>query len=111
MVTEQELEALGRGSPGSVFLNFSLALLPLSAAFLITLLSTTIPSVGGLVFFVCACIVCFLAGLICLVLAWQNHASSRTLVTQIKSRMPPSSETPPEAPGQEPTGPAAAGQT
>lgn len=89
MITEEELNSLGRGSPGSVFLNFALALLPLAASFLVTLLSTSIPSVTGLTFFICGCIVCFITGLICLVFAWQNHVSSKAIVIEIKHRMPP----------------------
>ena len=89
MVTEEELEALGHNSPGSVFLNFSLALLPLSAAFLITLLTTNIPTTVALVFFICACLVSALAGLICLVFAWRYHVSSGAVVKKIKNRMPP----------------------
>src|SRR5207248_6726060 len=98
MVTEEELDTLGRGSPGSVFLNFALALLPLSVAFLVTLLTTSISSVVGLVFFVCACLICFITGLICLVLAWQNHISTRAVVDKIKNRMPPAPPISQEAP-------------
>ncbi len=53
-VTEEELDAIGRGSAGSIFLNFALALLPLSGGFLITLLTTRIEAVGTLVFFMSA---------------------------------------------------------
>ena len=42
MVTEEEIDKLGGGSPGSIFLNFAIALLSLSASFLLTLLTTTI---------------------------------------------------------------------
>jgi hypothetical protein len=89
MVTEEELETLGRGSPGSIFLNFELALLPLSGASLITLVTTEIPSTPALVFFICACLICFIVGLLCLVLAWRNHVSTGKVVRQIKERMPP----------------------
>jgi hypothetical protein len=88
-VTEAELDAIGRGSPGTVFLNFALALLPLSAAFVITLLSTTITQLGTLVFFVSACILCFLVGLLCLVLAVKYHTSTAKVIEKIKNRMPP----------------------
>jgi hypothetical protein len=40
-VSEEELEAPSRGSLGSIYLNIALTLLPLSAAFLVTLLSST----------------------------------------------------------------------
>ncbi len=89
MVMEEELEAIGRGSPGSIFLNFALALLPLSASFLMTLLVTSINSIGMLIFFVSAFIICLIAGILCAVLAWRYHASVAQVVEKIKNRMPP----------------------
>lgn len=91
-LTEEELDAIGRGSPGSIFLNFALALLPLSAAFLITLLTTTIDNLGTLVFFISACIICFISGTICLVLARHYHKTTIKVIERIKSRMPPIAE-------------------
>ncbi|MBN9122821.1 MAG: hypothetical protein J0I06_27400 [Planctomycetes bacterium] len=88
-VTEDELDQLGRGSPGSVYLNFGLALVPVAVAFLITIASTDIPSLEGKIFFIAGCILFFLVGTLCLVLARVHHVSNRTLVEKIKSRMPP----------------------
>ncbi len=89
MVTEEEIDKLGGGSPGSIFLNFAIALLSLSASFLLTLLTTTIGAIAVLVFFICSCLICFIAGLICSVLSWQTHVSTRAVVGAIKDRMPP----------------------
>lgn len=91
MVTEEELEAIGRGSSGSILLNFALALLPLAGAFLITLLTTRIEALPTLVFFVSGCIICFIAGAICAILSWHFHASTSQVIEKIKNRMPPSS--------------------
>jgi hypothetical protein len=88
-VTEDELEALGRGSPGSLFLNLGLALFPVAVAFLITLLSTDVPTVEGKIFFISSCVLFFLAGTIFFILAASHHVSSQTLVEKIKNRMPP----------------------
>ena len=88
-ITEDELDALGRGSPGSVYLNFALALIPVAIAFLITILSTDIPSQEGKIFFIASCVLFFLAGAICSALARVHHTSARALVERIKSRMPP----------------------
>ena len=88
-VTEDELDALGRGAVGSVFLNFGLALVPLALSFLVTLLSTDIPSVAGKIFFIAGGLVFAVAGLICLALARVHHVSTRSLVDRIKNRMPP----------------------
>jgi hypothetical protein len=105
-VSEEELEALGRGSLGSIYLNIALALLPVSVAFLLTLLSTEIKNTAVLFGFISGCVVCFVAGAICSVLAYANHASTSQLVKKIKERMPPptplESE---EAPDPPPTSP------
>jgi hypothetical protein len=88
-VTEDELETLGRGSPGSLFLNLGLALFPVAIAFLITLLSTDIRTLEGKIFFISSCIIFFLAGTVFFILAASHHVSSKTLVEKIKNRMPP----------------------
>jgi hypothetical protein len=88
-VTEYELDALGNGSPGSLYLNFGLALVPVAVAFLITLLSTDIPTIGGKIFFISACIIFFLVGTLSFILAAKHHVSTKTLVDQIENRMPP----------------------
>lgn len=88
-VTEDELDTIGRGSPGSIFLNFALALLPLAGGFFITILSTKIETIGTLVFFISACIICFLGGVLCAFLAWHYHASTSAVIAKIKDRMPP----------------------
>lgn len=88
-ITEDELDSLGRGSPGSLYLNFGLALVPVAIAFLITILSTDIPSVEGKIFFISGCILFFLIGFISLILAAVHHVSTKSLVEKIKNRMPP----------------------
>lgn len=88
-ITEDELNSLGKGSPGSVYLNFGLALIPVAIAFLITILSTEIPTQEGKIFFIAGCIVFFLIGIICMILAAIHHVSTTSLVEKIKARMPP----------------------
>jgi hypothetical protein len=88
-VTEDELDALGKGSPGSLYMNFGLALVPVALAFPITLLSTDIPTIGGKIFFISGCIIFFLVGILSFVLAATHHISTRALVEKIKNRMPP----------------------
>jgi hypothetical protein len=97
MVSEEELEALSRGSPGSVYLNLALALLPVAVAFLLTQVSTTIENTAALFSFICGCIVCFVAGMICLVLAYVHHSTTAGVVKRIKERMPPQVEAEPAA--------------
>jgi hypothetical protein len=87
-IQEHELDALARGSPGSVLFSFALAMLPLSGSFLITLLTTSIATTGGQIFFVCSCLITFLFGLLCLVLWWKTNVGIENLVQEIKNRMP-----------------------
>jgi vacuolar-type H+-ATPase subunit I/STV1 len=88
-VTEEELDTIGRGSPGAIFLNFAIGLLPLASSFFITLLTTRIEATITLVFFVCACIICLIAGIGCSVLAYHYHSSTAQVIDKIKNRMPP----------------------
>lgn len=106
-VTEEELEALGRGSLGSVYLNLTLALLPVSVAFLLTLLSTEIKNTAVLFAFVSGSVVCFVVGVIFAVLAYVHHTSTSQIVKKIKERMPPPASVEPEEPSppQPPTTP------
>lgn len=104
-ITEDELEALGRGSPGSVYLNLGLALVPVAVAFVVTIASTDIPTVGGKIFFISGSILFFLVGGICLFLARYHHVSTTKLVEKIKNRMPPPEPIPQAAdaaPGDDP---------
>ncbi len=102
-ITEDELESLRRGSPGSIYLNFGLALTPVSIAFLITLLSTNIPSIEGKIFFIAATVVFALAGLIFIVLAGLYHQSVKSVVDRIRNRMPPPEPIPIETPASQTT--------
>ncbi len=101
LVFEHELDMLAHGSPGSVFLNFAYALIPVAITILATLLSTDV-SGTILVVFVCSFLIFLLAGIICLVVGWRGQLGTRALLEQIKNRMPPPparQETPPEEPG------------
>jgi hypothetical protein len=71
------LEVLGRGSPGSLYLNIGLALFPVGISFFVTLLSADIPSQLGKIGFVCSAVVFSLLGTIFLVFAWYHHESSK----------------------------------
>ncbi len=73
-VYEHELDMLKQGTPGALFLNFALFLLPIGVTLIIALATTTITSNRRLVL---------------LVLWWRGYKGSRDLVEQIKNRMPP----------------------
>src|ERR1700674_4860964 len=88
-IYEHELDALGSGSTGSLFLNFSLALLPVSLTLLVTLLTTKIESDRLFAGFMTVAVVTAIAGVLLLFLWWQQHRGSQHMVHEIKGRMPP----------------------
>src|SRR5438477_5741607 len=73
-VYEHELETLASGSPGGIFLNFALALLPLAVGIIVTLRSSTMTDLN-FTLFTSASIIFIVAGLICLALWWKTHRS------------------------------------
>ena len=89
IVSEHELEALARGSSGSLYLNFALALLPVSLTLFVTLLTTIISSDRLFVTFVCVAVIAAIIGTLLLLMWYREHRSWRTLMADIKSRMPP----------------------
>lgn len=96
-ITEQELDVLEKGSPSSLQLNFSIALLSVAASFLITLVTQTL---SGKTFTVVVVItvVGFVIGAY-LMLVWAKHrASVSDTVRRIRGRLP-SDRTPGEQSG------------
>ena len=87
-IYEHELDSLEKGSPGSILLNFSLTLMPVSLSLFLTLITVDVPSVKTFTVYVCLAAIFFVIGLICLVLWYRNHISAKTLVRQIRNRMP-----------------------
>ncbi len=87
-VYEHELETLALGSPAGLFLNFALALLPTALGIIVTLRSGAMTDLNFTIF-TSAAIIFIVAGVICLTLWWRMHRSVRTLVEEIKRRMPP----------------------
>jgi len=107
IVTEHELETLAQGSPAGLLLNFALALLPMAGSIIVTLRSSTMTDLN-FTLFTSASIIFIIAGLICLTLWWRLHTSVKTLVQEIKNRMPPPQGIPATAPAPAAPGPAPA---
>ena len=87
-IYEHELETLAEGSPGGLFLNFALALLPTAVGVIVTLRSGTMTDLNFMLF-TSASIIFMIAGVICLALWRRTYKSVTTLVEEIKKRMPP----------------------
>jgi hypothetical protein len=86
-IYEHELETLAEGSPGGLFLNFALALLPTAVGIIVALRSGTMTDLYFMLF-TAASIIFLIAGAICLALWWRTHKNVTTLVEEIKKRMP-----------------------
>ena len=87
-ITDHELDILERGSPASLYLNFGIFLLSLSASFLIALLTTTVESQRTFTVFVVVTVIGGLAGVVLMSLWWRTRQSASTVIAQIRSRIP-----------------------
>jgi predicted neutral ceramidase superfamily lipid hydrolase len=91
-VSESELEIIERGSPDSIYLTISVALLTLATSFLGSLLLTEIKSSVILFLFIAIVVVGFIVGGILLIL-WKRSSSSVAIcVAAIRRRLPPEGE-------------------
>jgi hypothetical protein len=88
-VSDSELQLLERGSPESLFLNFSIFLISVSLIFLTAILTSEINSTRVFIVFVVVTTVRLVAGLVLLAFwGWYRHSRS-TIFEQIRRRMPP----------------------
>jgi hypothetical protein len=71
-VYEHQLDELAQGSTGSLYLNFSLALLSIFATVLITLVTVSIPPGYQFQGFFCACLITGISGLVLLLAMVQD---------------------------------------
>lgn len=88
-ITEAELESLERGSPDSLFLNFSIAVLSIAISFSAALATTKIDSIFVFTVFVVLTVVGYLAGLVLLCLWWRTHTSVKSVAKDIRGRLIP----------------------
>jgi hypothetical protein len=88
-VSEGELEIIERGSPDSIYLTISVALLTLATSLLGSLLLTDIKSTATLLTFIVIVVVGYIVGGILLIL-WRRSGSSVAIcVAAIRRRLPP----------------------
>lgn len=103
-VSEGELEILERGSPDSIYLNFSIGLLSNCVSFLIALATTSATSLSAKIFLISSTIITGINGTFLLILWFRNRRTVPGLIQRIKDRVPPQGE--PAAP----IGPSASGE-
>jgi hypothetical protein len=103
-VYEHQLDLLAQGSPASLLLNFALFFLGVSATAAGTLWSAPPEKDRVYYTFLIILLVTLIAGVVLLALWWFMHTSTRALIANIKSQMPPNPAI------QEDTGEATAGE-
>lgn len=86
-VTEDELESLEKGSPSSLYLNFSLFLLSAAISFLMSLIFTDITSERIFTVFVIITTFGFIIGFILLILWYRDFRSSTFVAKRIRNRL------------------------
>jgi hypothetical protein len=89
-VTDNELEILEKGSPSSIYLNFSLFLLSTGFSFLTIVLTIDITSIKIFTSFVLIGIIGIILGVVLLAL-WYRESNSNTtseVIKKIKNRIP-----------------------
>ena len=86
-ITDHELDILEKGSPGSVYLNFSIFLLSVGSSFIITLLSTDIQSNRLFTVFVVFSCVGIIVGSFLLFLWYRMKNEVTGVVKRIKQRI------------------------
>ncbi len=86
-ITDQELDILEKGSPDSIYLNFSIFLLSIGLSFLLSLLTLNIQSVKLFTLFSIFSVIGLIGGILLLILWNKTKISVSGIVTKIKSRI------------------------
>jgi len=94
-ISEAELNTLEKGSPDSIYLNISIALLSSAFAFLGSVLITKIESNVVLFLFIALIVVGFVVGGVLLLLWYRSRSSVSDCIESIKRRLPPEGEVAP----------------
>lgn len=87
-ISENELESLEKGSPGSILLNFAIFLLSLSIAFIVAVLTTDKKSDLTFIIFIVLIVVFSLFGILLLLIWNKNRKSVKSIGDTIREREP-----------------------
>jgi hypothetical protein len=86
-ITDHELDVLEKGSPSSIYLNFSIFLASIGASFLITIFSVEIHDDRVFISFVIFAAIGAIGGLFLLILWYNLKSSVSDVVEKIKGRI------------------------
>ncbi len=86
-VTEDELSLLEHGPLSTVYLNFAIGLLTLSASFFTTIFTVDLtPTIVKFIVFLTVSIISLIIGIISLVLWYRSDRTYKSLIVKIKKR-------------------------
>ncbi len=88
-INETELEILEKGSPDSLFLNFSIFLISSAISFTLTLTTTTIDNVKIFNTYLFFTILSYLIGIILFIIWFRTKISTKSIIQKIKNRLSP----------------------
>lgn len=91
-ITDSELDALERGSPDSIYLNFAVFCLSTAISFSVAFATSTIASLYVFTVLVVVTTVSYLVGAILLVLWFRSRTSVSKVAQTIRDRLPPEGE-------------------
>ena len=110
-VKENELEILEHGSPGGIYLNFSIFLLSIAASAIVALCTSKFRSPKFETAFICVFVAGSLGGIFLLILWGRTHKSVSSVIKKIRDRIPPEQSDPdepePSSSAPPPSGPTA----
>lgn len=87
-IKENELDLLESGSPGSIYLTFSIFLLSVAFAAIVSLCTSTFKSPKIEMVFMIISVVGPIGGVLLLLLWWRTHKSMAEVIKRIRSRIP-----------------------
>lgn len=88
-ITDYELSTFKKGSPTSIYLNFSIFLLSIAISFLMNLVTGEHQTNSGkFIVFTIICAVGFIGGIILLILWFRNKGDMNSLCEKIEKRLP-----------------------
>jgi hypothetical protein len=88
-VTDSELEILERGTPDSLYLNFSIFLLSSAISFTVALFTATVSNANIFTTIVVFTVVGYIGGIFLLLLWKKSHTSVTKCIENIRKRLPP----------------------
>lgn len=100
-ITDYELDILEKGSPSSIYLNFSIFLFSTAVTSLTALVASSFQNPFWEIVFILLTMVGFILGSVFALIWWRSRGEVSEIVKRIKKRLPDAAQAePPNIPGQ-----------